>query len=150
MIRVFVVAALAAACSSPQRPKSADACANVGGNMTRVLRADKRGAELGEELIDKISTTITERCRADAWTAEATACLGRAESDGALGTCVEETLTKDQSEQLMRAMVELMPAPETSDRSFDSEEGGSGTKAIDDPCGGDADGVTHDPCGGGE
>ena len=147
--------ALACACSSPQRPRP-DACADAGANVRAQFEArlrEHQGAAT-PELAGRLAAVTAERCRADAWSPEATACLTAARGDEQLERCAEDVLADDQEAALEQA-IDALFAPADGDRattggSGDDAEGGRGVRELDDPCGGDGDGATHDPCGGGE
>lgn len=156
-MRVLAALALAltCACSSPQRPKP-DACADAAANVRAQFEAMLRARQQPDvpETAGRVEAVITERCRADAWSPEAIACLSRASSDDQLERCAEDVLTDDQERALEQA-IDAIFSPNAGDRATkggpsDDAEGGSGARGLGDPCGGGEDGATHDPCGGGE
>lgn len=148
-----LIAVLACACGSPQRPKP-DACGDAGANVRAQFEATLREHQgaIEPELAGRIEAVTAERCRADAWSPEATACVTTARGDDQLERCAEDVLSDAQESALEGAIDDLFSPADRGPKgsAAGDAEGGTGARGLDDPCGGDGDGATHDPCGGGE
>ena len=93
----------AAGCGGSQKPTTKTAtCADAGANSRAHAMASP---EADARAADGMSATLTERCSADGWSAEAITCMATADQQ-TMGNCPSK-LTADQQSKFIAAIAAL-------------------------------------------
>lgn len=102
----------AAGCGGSQKAKAAarPSCADAGAHARALFMATPDAAA---DVADKVQATLGERCAADAWSADAIACMATA-SEQDMGACSDK-LTAEQKESFANAMMALGGEPPPSE-----------------------------------
>ncbi len=137
---VMLPLSLAACGGSAKKATNASAaaseCAVVGQNMARIFAAEAPQAPL--TMAAEVCGALDRRCIADAWPAEARACLGKAANNDALDAC-DPLLTQAQKDAASADIGKVIGNAMGGSMYGGAMYGGAG---YGNPCGGAAN-----PCG---
>jgi len=110
MKKIVLVALLAAAACSKKGSDCDTAIAKAMDNFTANMKEHATNPQVLERrmgLVDKLKTTLTERCKADGWSSEATACYAAAANRNDMEGC-KAKMTPEQVSKLTADLTQVM------------------------------------------